>query len=147
MNQSSSDSIWSNKKIDWTVKENIESELLHPEYGSTYWYKAWEDQFLDSLKFSNHELIDQPVVFFYVLNIADDNLEDQILYLDKIKLSSPRYKEATYDNDFPHIYLFINDQSAGVSEDVALLKLEKLERKYSRGLNICHLLRIQKIDV
>lgn len=75
MNPSSNESIWSKGHgKDWSDPSNIESELLDPTYGSTYWYKKWEDRFLDSIKFGNHELIDQPVAFIYLVNISDDNL-------------------------------------------------------------------------
>ena len=114
--------------------------MLDPVHEWSSWYKKWEDQFLDTCKFSSHELVDQPVGFFVLLSSGDDNLEDQIYYLNKVRAGIELYKNKTYDNEYPNIYLVLHDKENGVSNDVATLRIEKLKKKFVKGNHVCELI-------
>jgi len=53
----------------------------------------------------------------------------------KLKSGLERYREGSYDPDFPHVYLVLHGKNLGVSSDVATLKIEKLKKKFSKGYN------------
>lgn len=120
---------------DWSDKKNIESELLDPVTYNSQWYKKWEECFLDQCKFASHELIDQPLLFFYLVSAEDADADKEIQDMCNSKSTIKRYREGTYDGDFPHIYIMLHDKKHEVTFDVATLKLEKLKKKYARGFN------------
>lgn len=122
---------------DWSEKKNIERELLDPVTYNTIWYKKWEECFLETWKFGAHELVDQPLLFFYLVSAEDENPDAEIQRMCNLKSSIRRYQEGTYHSDYPHIYLMLHDKKQEVSSDVAMMKIEKLRKKYARGFNYC----------
>lgn len=90
---------------------------------------------MDTCKFASHELIDQPLLFFYLLSAEDENLDQEIQNMYNLRASVRRYKEGTYDSDYPHVFLILHDKNHEVSFDVAMVKLDKLKKKYARGDN------------
>lgn len=74
-------------------------------------------------------------MFFYLVSAEDENPDAEVQTLANLKSSLKRYREGTYDADFPHIYLILHDKDSEISYDVAMLKVEKLRKKYARGFN------------
>lgn len=124
---------------DWSIKGNLEYDILDPQSYTTLWYQKWEEYFMDTCKFASHELVDQPLLFFYLVSASDDDIDQEIQNMYNMKSSVKRYREGTYDSDYPHIFLILHDKSTSISFDVAMVKLDKLKKKYSRGDNHCEM--------
>ena len=120
------------KYVEGVVQEKVVS-----------WYKSWEELFLDNCKFSSHELIDQPLLFFFIISSEDEKPDDEISKLWNLKSTITRYKESIYDTDYPHIYLVLHDKSHSVSIDVASMQLDRLRKKLAKGTNQWEMLSMQ----
>lgn len=127
-------------KSDFEMQKYIENVVQDKV---TSWYKSWEELFLDNCKFSSHELIDQPLVFFFIISSEDERPDDEITKLCNLKSTITRYKESVYDSDYPHIYLVLHDKSHSVSVDVASMQLDRLRKKFGKGINQCEMMSMQ----
>ena len=125
---------------DFEMKKYIENEIQDKVVS---WYKSWEELFLDNWKFSSHELIDQPLLFFFIISAEDDKPDEEIKKLWNLKDTITRYKEKIYDADYPHVYLILHDKSQSVSLDVAAMQLDRLRKKFANGFNQCEMLSMQ----
>lgn len=60
---------------DWTKREVIEENILNrPYHGTTPWFGKWKEFLIESTRFQSHELVDQPVAFFFCLTTAEPNI-------------------------------------------------------------------------
>lgn len=60
---------------NWASRAVLEEHLLTYE-GFTPWFGKWREFYIESCRFSHHELIDQPYGFFFVLSTSDSNIKN-----------------------------------------------------------------------
>ena len=66
----------------------------------TPWYHRWRKWFLDKTRFKDHELLDQPVAFFYFV-LADEPAP--LRSIDQMRKDLPgQYKSHVYQEGRPH---------------------------------------------
>ena len=82
----------------------------------TPWYHRWKKWFLDKTRFKDHELLDQPVAFFYFVT-ADE--PDPLRSIELMKKDLPnQYKTNVYQEGTPHNtqeFVFVLNHHAGGS--------------------------------
>lgn len=119
---------------------NIETGLLDKASYTTQWYRKWEECFLDTCKFASHELVDQPLAFFYIISAEDENPDKEFQNLINLKSQLKRYREGTYDSDYPLVFIMLHDPNSNITADTAAMQADRLKKKYARGFNVCEML-------
>ena len=81
----------------------------------TPWFHRWKKWFLDKTRFRDHELVDQPIAFFYFL-MADE--PDPLGSIAKMKKDLPsQYKNQIYLDGAPQniqeYVMVLNHHAAG----------------------------------
>jgi hypothetical protein len=85
----------------------------------TPWYERWREMFIETTKFSDHELVEQPIAFYYFLTTTEQDVLVTAQQLINKLGSFKQYKEKIYDSTVPKIFFVLHDLSQSVKADVA----------------------------
>lgn len=76
--------------------ENLQ-DLDHADQ-LTPWFSKWKKQFLQTTKFSDHELLHQPISFIYFISVSENDPIGTIDIMKRADNMPSLYKEGIYDD-------------------------------------------------
>lgn len=73
----------------------------------TPWFSKWKQQFLNSTRFSDHEVTQQPIAFIYFISATEHDPLGTIDMLKRAENLPALYKEGIYDDSSSSTQTFV----------------------------------------
>lgn len=73
----------------------------------TPWFNKWKRQFLQTTKYTDHELIEQPIAFVYFISATEPDPLSTIEQMRRGENMPSLYREGIYDDNNQNIQQYI----------------------------------------